>query len=94
VETHPKAEQVAGFLEGRPGKTQARELVLHLLRGCSECAASTEELLHPKQALPPSAYDCAFEKAYAKVQAHRALPRPLPRLAIRQGAVSLPGAPI
>lgn len=94
MENHPKAEQLEGFLDGRSQRTQARVLVTHLLRGCPQCAAEVNEYLRPSRELPPSAYDAAFDKVYAKVQKHLARTRPLPRLVIRQGALSLPGAPI
>jgi hypothetical protein len=97
VEHHPKVDKLAGFLEGRSGrseKSQARVLVAHLLHGCSECAAHVEQILRPSQELPPSAYDEAFERAAAMVQAHQTPVRPLPNLAFRRGVLSLPGSPI
>jgi hypothetical protein len=94
MESHLKTEQLAGFLEGRPERTQARLLVTHLLRGCPQCAAEVSECLRPSREVPPSAYDVAFEKAYAKVRTHLARTRPLPRLVIRQSVFALPGSPI
>jgi hypothetical protein len=94
MESHPKAEQLIRFLEGRSEGAQARVLIAHLLRGCPVCSATAEQYLPPKRKLPPNAYDVAFEKALLKTQAYRVPARPLPRLAVRQSALALPGSPI
>lgn len=98
MENHPKAAQLARLLEGTSQRSQAQVLVAHLLRGCSDCAATTEQVLRPERELPPDAYDDAFDKAFMTVQEHlleRALPvRPRPNLVLRRGVLSLPGSPI
>ena len=97
-ENHPKAAQIAGILEGSSQTPQSRALVEHLLRGCSDCATTAEQVVRPQRDLSANAYDAAFDKAFAAVQKHFATPppplRPRPRLALRRGAFSLPGAPI
>lgn len=97
MESHPKAEKLRGFLEGEANRSQAREvrlLVTHLLRGCSECVATVEQIVRPERELTPGAYDDAFDRIFGLIQTHPDLPRPLPNLAARRGVLSLPGSPI
>jgi hypothetical protein len=94
VQSHPKAAKLKGFLDGEASRSQARLLVTHLLQGCSECAATVEAIVRPKREVPLDAYDEAFDKAYALIQAHLEVPRPLPTLTLRRDFLSLPGSPI
>jgi hypothetical protein len=99
MKNHPKAAQLASILEGPLPGPQARVLVTHLLRGCSDCASTVEQILRPKRELPADAYDDAFGKAFATVQEHLAPPpsiagsRPQPSLFAQPGLPSLPGSP-
>jgi len=98
VEKHPKAAQLARFVEGAAPRSQARVLVTHLLRGCSDCVTAVEQTLRPQRELSPDAYDAAFDNAFATVQEHlptlAAPARPQPKLILRRGVLSLPGSPI
>jgi hypothetical protein len=42
--SHPGAQQLARFMSGRSLRDEAREIVRHLLTGCSECKAVTRQL--------------------------------------------------
>ncbi|HEX3129929.1 MAG TPA: hypothetical protein VH394_21530 [Thermoanaerobaculia bacterium] len=94
MDSHPKAEQLIRFLEGRSEGAQARILIAHLLRGCPTCSATAAEFLRPKRKLPPNAYDAAFEKALLRIQPRRAPIPTMRNLMVRQGVPVLPGSPI
>lgn len=94
MESHPKAEQLIRFLEGRSEEAQARMVIAHLLGGCSTCSEAAAEILRPKRKLAPDAYDVAFEKALLRTRPRRAPILPLRNLQIRHGLPILPGSPI
>ena len=71
MEEHPTAKHLAAFVEGKLERQQAQLVVVHLLRGCSDCRKTANEALARGRSLPDDAYDAAFERTSAAAQKSR-----------------------
>ncbi len=74
MKQHLTPQDLAAFASGELPREGARNVVAHLLRGCVVCKSESAALWHlgqPREPLPVDAYDAAFDRVLAVLQAGR-----------------------